>query len=203
MAWGTFTQSDWLTVDANFEFLVETSDPLVIALNPRETVSLKFNIDAAGTTDDLEIEVLQGHQISTGNTLDGATSTTDVELDTAADGFSTDDDMNGTYILFITSGSARGEGRLITDSVAADDGVNLSHAVTAGVAASDPYALYRFAPVRFTLDPQTTIDSDNQNNAEISVSAINGQYVAVVARATGATDAHRVRMSYQTDGVSI
>lgn len=202
MAWGTFTESDFLTVDANFEFLVASGQAVVLALNPRETATLAFNIDAAGTTDDLEIEILQGHRISNGNGLDGATAADDLELNTTADGFTTDDDMNGLYII-MTSGDEAGEGRLIVDSVAADDGVNLSHALSGTPSAAETYALYRFAPYRITLDPQTTIDSDNQNNASVSVTAVNGQYVAVVARATGATDAHRVRMSYQVDGVSV
>ncbi len=202
MAFGTRTDSDFLTVDANFEAFVEASDPLLITLNPRETVSITIHVDAAGVTDDLEIEILQGHQLSTGNTLDGATSTTDVELDTAADGFSTDDDMNGLYIAFITSGAGQGEVRLIVDSVAADDGVVLSHAMTLA-SAGDPYALYKLAPFRFIMDPQTTIDSDNQNNDSIAVDARNGRYVLISARADGATDAHRARVSYQVDGVSI
>ncbi len=202
MAWGTRTDSDILTVDAAFEAFVEASDPLLITLNPRETVSITFHVDAAGTTDDLEIEILQGHQLSTGNTLDGTTSTTDVELDTAADGFSTDDDMNGLYIAFITSGAARGQVRLITDSVASDDGVVLSHAITAASAA-DPYALYKLSPFRFVMDPQTTITSDAQNNDSITVDARNGRYILVSARADGGTDAHRVRVSYQVDGVSV
>lgn len=202
MAFGTRTDSDFLTVDANFEAFVESSDPLLITLNPRETVSITLHVDAAGTADDLEIEILQGHQLSTGNTLDGATSTTDVELDTVADGFSTDDDMNGLYIAFITSGAGRGEIRLIVDSVASDDGVVLSHVMTLA-SAGDPYALYKLAPFRFIMDPQTTVDSDNQNNDSITVDARNGQFVLISARADGATDAHRVRVSYQVDGVSV
>ncbi len=203
MAFGTRTNSDILTVDADFEAFVESSDPLVIVLNPRETASITFHVDAAGTADDLEIEILQGHRLSTGNTLDGLTTTSDFELDTAADGFSTDDDMNGLYIAFITSGSSRGVVRLIVDSVASDDGVVPTHAVITTTAAGDPYALYKLAPFRFIMDPQTTTDSDNQNNDNITVDARNGQYVLIVARADGVTDAHRVRVSYQVDGVSV
>ncbi len=203
MAWGTRTDSDILTVDADFEAFVESSDPLLITLNPRETASITFHVDASDTTDDLEIEILQGHQLSTGNTLDGLTTTSDFELDTAADGFSTDDDMNGLYIAFITSGSSRGLVRLIVDSVASDDGVVPTHAVTTTTAAGDPYALYKLAPFRFIMDPQTTTDSDNQNNDSITVDARNGQYVLISARADGATSTHRVRVSYQVDGVSV
>ena len=203
MAWGTRTDSDILTVDADFEAFVEASDPLLITLNPREIVSITFHVDASDTTDDLEIEILQGHQLSTGNTLDGLTTTSDFELDTAADGFSTDDDMNGLYIAFITSGSSRGVVRLIIDSVASDDGVVPTHAVITTTAAGDPYALYKMSAFRFIMDPQTTTSSDAQNNDSITVDARNGQYVLIVARADGATSTHRVRVSYQVDGVSV
>lgn len=204
MAWGAMTESAFLTLDAAFEFLEASGGgtAIVLALNPGETATLNFNADAAGTTDDIEIEVLQGHLLSTGNGLDGATSASDLELDTAADAIATDDDLNGTYII-MTSGGEAGEGRLIIDSVAADDGVNLSHALSGTPSAAETYDRYRFAPYRFTMDPQTTISSDAQNNAGITVDAANGQYVAVVARATGATDAHRIQMSYQVDGASI
>ncbi len=70
MAWGTITESAYLTLDANFEFFTDGTDAIVLALNPRETASITFNVDAAGTTDDLEIEILQGHILSTGNGLD-------------------------------------------------------------------------------------------------------------------------------------
>ena len=203
MAWGTRTDSDILTVDADFEAFVEASDPLLITLNPREIVSITFHVDASDTTDDLEIEILQGHQLSTGNTLDGLTTTSDFELDTAADGFSTDDDMNGLYIAFITSGSSRGVVRLIIDSVASDDGVVPTHAVITTTAAGDPYALYKMSAFRFIMDPQTTTSSDAQNNDSITADARNGRYILIVARADGATSTHRVRVSYQVDGVSV
>ncbi len=202
MAFGTRTDSIFITCDAAFEFFESAAGTaIVLTLNPRETVSILFNVDAAGTTDDLEIEILQGHRISTGNALDGATGAADIELDTAADGFSTDDDLNGFYII-MTSGDEAGEGRLIIDSVASDDGVVLSHDLSGTPSATETYDLYRFAPYRFVMDPQTTISSNNQNNDSITVNAINGEFVAIVARADGATDAHRVQLSYQVDGVS-
>jgi len=203
MAFGTFTESIFLTVDANFEFMESVAGTaIVLTLNPRETVSILFNVDAAGTADDLEIEILQGHRISTGNGLDGATGAADIELDTAADGFSTDDDMNGLYII-MTSGDESGEGRLIIDSVASDDGVVLSHDLSGTPSATETYDLYRFSPFRFTMDPQTTISSNAQNNDSITMNAVNGQFVAIVARADGATDAHRIQLSHQVDGVSV
>lgn len=203
MAWSDLTESAFLTVDANYEFFTDGTDAIVGELNPGELVILTFNVDAAGTSDDLDILPVQGQLISTGNTLDGVTSTTDVELDTAADGFSNDDDMNGLWIVF-TSGACQGEGRLIVDSVAADDGVNLSHALSTSPSAGDSYDLYRFVPVvPFVMDPQTTITTDAQNNDGTTLSYGAGRYWACLTRATGSTDAHRVKMGYETSGVSI
>lgn len=205
MAWGTLLQSAFLTVDANYEFLEDGTDAIVLALNPREGGSVVFHYDAAGTTDDLEIQVLQGHRISTGNGLDGATAADDLELDTAADGFTTDDDMNGTYII-MTSGGEQGEGRQISDSVAADDGVNLTHALSGVPSAAETYDLYKFGyAVEMTLSPAalTSSDDDPLHSKPISFDARNGQYIAFRARASGATDAHRVRASYQVDGVAV
>lgn len=203
MAWGTFTESDFLTLDGNYEFFIASSDAIVLALNPGESVTFRFHVDDVGTTDDVTVQVLQGHRISNGNGLDGATSASDVELDTAADGFSSDDDMNGTYII-MTSGDERGEGRLITDSVAADDGVNLSHALSGTPSASETYALYAFfETIAFDIDVTSGAPSDSvPHNAGVAVSAFNGQYVAVRAK-SGSTDAHRIRLSYQVDGVSL
>lgn len=202
MAFSTPVESDFLTVDGDYEFFVASGQAVAIQLNPRETATLAFNFDAAGTTDDLEIEVLQGHRISTGNGLDGATGADDLELDSAADGFSTDDDMNGLFIV-MTSGGEAGEGKLIIDSVAADDGVNLENALSSAPSATETYDLYRLGAVyNFTLDSATQ-DDDNQHNARVTVDAADGEWVLVRARASGTTDAHRVQMSYQTDGVSI
>lgn len=202
MAFSTVTTSGFLTCDANYEFITDGTDAIAIQLTPRETVTFAFNFDAAGTTDDLDIQVLQGHQLSTGNGLDGATSSSDLELDTAADGFSTDDDMNGLFIV-MTSGGEQGEGKLITDSVAADDGVNLASALTGAPSATETYDLWRLAAVyEFQLDSATPTD-DIPHHARVTCDAADGEYVLVRARATGATDAHRVRFSYQTDNVSI
>ena len=66
MAFGSVTESDILTVDGDFEFFVASGQAIAIQLTPRETAALKFNVDGAGTTDDLEIEILQGHRISSG-----------------------------------------------------------------------------------------------------------------------------------------
>lgn len=203
MAWGLLKETGFLTVDAKFEFFLDLSastSAFLLDLNPRETATLVFRVDGAGTTDDIEIEVLQGHQISSGNTFDAVSAASNFQLDTAADGFGTDGDLDGAYIVFLQA-SAPGGGRLITSSSAADDSVEVSHSAPS-VAAGDAYALYNFSPFRFLIDPDASAASDNQNNDGITVHAANGRYVMVVGRATGTTDAHRIKMTVQADGVS-
>ena len=76
MAWGTLAESAWLACDADAEFFTDGTDAIVIALNPGESGTLTFNVDVAGTTDDLVIEVLQGHQIADSLALDAGGTTT-------------------------------------------------------------------------------------------------------------------------------
>ena len=203
MAFSTPLLTAFLAVGSNYDFVTVGPDAVALQLNPRETVTLAFNFDAAGTTDDLEIEVLQGHRVSDGNGLAGATGNDDLELN-AADGFSTDDDMNGVFIV-MTSGDEEGEGKLIDDSVASDNGVNLISALTGTPSATETYALYRLSAVyNFILSSAVPTD-DIQHNARVTLDAADGEWVLVRARNInpGGTDAHRVRFSHLRDGVSI
>lgn len=202
MAFSSVTLSDLLTLDADYEFLEASGAAIAIQLNPGESVSMAFSADAAGTTDDIEIEVLCGHRISTGNGLDGATSASDIELDTVADPIANDDDLNGTFIV-MTSGDEAGEGRLIVDSVAADDGVNLEHALSGTPSATETYDLYRLNAYKLGIPMVNAISDDAQHNAGAVVDWSMGEWVLVRARSSGATDAHRLRMSYQKDGISV
>ena len=202
MAWGTATESAFLALTQNYEFIEDaTPDAIVLTLNPRELVNLIFTCDHDGAgTDDIEIQILAGNQISTGNGLDGATSTSDVELDTAADGFSANGDMNGFYLV-MTSGGERGEGRLIIASVAADDGVNLSHALSGTPSATETYDLYRFDILQeLTVDLADPAEGAPNNTGTI----VTGyQYVAAIARMDGATNTPKLKMTYHQDGVSV
>lgn len=202
IAWGTWTQAEVLTVDANYEFLKDSAgtDAIVLAPGAFDYIDFFFRVDVAGTpTDDVEIQIVGGHRVSTGNGLDGATGAADLELDTAADGFSVDDDMNGRHII-MTSGGEQGEGRLITDSVAADDGVNLSHALSGTPSATETYDLYDFAVAMALTIATATAAEDEPNTAD---AMIRGKpYVAVKVRADGATDSHRVFMSYRLGTVT-
>ena len=200
MAWSSLTQTDFLTLDANYEFFVASSNAVVVTTTTGYTYTFTFNVDSAGTTDDVEVQILVGQRVSTGNGLDGATSASDVEIDTGAEGFSTDDELNGLFLI-MTNGDEQGEGRLITDSVAADDGVSLSHALSGTPSAGETYDLYRFSELTtLVIDASTTASDDVPRNAGVSVHSSMGQYIAIRARATGATDAHRIKAAYQDDG---
>ena len=201
MAFGTFTELAYVTVDADFEAFQESGVAAVIVLNPRETVSLRFAVDADGTTDDIIIQVLQGHRINNGKDLASATDASNVELD-ATDGIAIDDDEIGTYFA-MTSGGEAGELRLVTDSASSDDGIVLDHALSGTPSAAETYARYNLKPFLIKMDLSAAVDEDNTHNKGITVDAVNGQYVLVSVKATGVTDAHRIRMSYQVDGVSI
>lgn len=202
MAFGSVVESAFLTVGADYNFIKASGgNAAEIVLNPRETATLRFNIDTAGATDDLEIEVLQGHRTSSGNGLAGASAANNVQLN-ASDGFTTDGDMNGFFIT-MTSGGEQGEGKLITDSVASNNAVTLASALSGTPSASETYDLFRLAGVAWRRVDSAAGSDDNQHNAGVTVDAANGQYVLVRARATGSTDGHRVQMSHQVDGVNL
>ncbi len=200
-------RSTFLTLDGNFEFFKIAADTVAVALQLvfGESASFRFNVDAAGTTDNVEVAIMTGHRISSGNTFDAVGSTTSFDLDTAAgDTVGTDDDLNGTYIV-ITSGAAggageaEGEGRLITNSAATNDNITLDHAVTTGSDTGTTYDLYRLSEQKFIIDMSSAIGEDNPLNDGVTVNWMSGEFILVRAQATGATDAHRIQMSYQKD----
>lgn len=198
MTFGTPVVGAFLTVGAAYKFLTDGTDAIAIQLATFENATLQFNFDAAGTTDDLDIEILQGQLVSTGNGLDGATAANDLELDTAADGFSTDDDMNGLFLV-MTSGDEQGQGNLIIDSVASDDGVVLAAALSGTPSAAETYDLYRLRTIAVLRRDSAAPTNDIQHNAGITVYDADGEWVLARARATGSTDPHRVQMAYQVN----
>ncbi len=207
MAFGIVLESAFLTLTGDFEAFKLAADTtaVVITLNPGEKATIQFNIDSGGTTDDIDLAIWQGHLLDTGNALDGAASSTDVQLDTGADPIATDDDLNGTYIHFTSSGAAEeGEVRLITDSVATADRALLSHALSGTPSATETYDRYAFDHFAFTIDATTAIGNDNPMSRGITVYSANGEKVVIVARTQGTpTDTHRMKISYQVDGVSV
>ena len=151
--------SEFLTPGANFEFfrLLAGTTAITLQLVFGESASFRFNVDSAGTTDNVEIAVMTGHQISSGNTFDTVNSTTSFDLDTAAgDTVGIDDDLNGTYIVFTSgaaggAGEAEGQGRLISNSAATNDNITLDHAVTTGSDTGTTYDLYRLQEQTFII----------------------------------------------------
>ena len=198
-------ETGYLTLGNDYEALKLTGGALaMITLDPRETGVIIIHADAVGTpSDDIDIVVLQGIQLKTGDTLDaGAVGSAD--LDTVADAIAADDDLNGTY-LAITSGNEEGTLRLITDSANANDRVTPSHNWGTGPTAGDSYERYALGythEVKLDLGGSATPDSDDPHHIALPVDAVDGRYVFIMARRDGTTDAHRVRAAYQTDGVN-
>lgn len=199
MAFGTVTKASPLTLDGNFEFITDGTDAIAIQLAFGETVSFNFNVDAAGTTDNVEIEIIQGHRVATGLGLDGAASGTSLDLNTASDAIANDDDLNSTFLV-MTSGGERGEGRTITNSVATGDTVTLDHALSGTPSASETYDRYVANPVKLTIDMSAAVAENNMHSKRFVTSWSSGEWVLVRVRASGATDAHRINMTYQKDG---
>lgn len=206
MAWSSVLQSAVLTLDANYEFLkiAADTDALVLTMTPGLSGVLTLRTDVVGTpTDKVEIQVVAGPRISSGNTYDSVTDASNLELDSAAETwFTADNDANGLHLIQLDGGE-QGEGRLIIDSASADDGVVLSHALSGAPSAGEQYALYAFGIVHELAIDAATAAEDEPNTAHIPVNWQDGQYIAVKVRSSGATDAHRVRATYETDGGSI
>lgn len=194
--------SDGLTVDADYEaFQASSGTAAIIQLNSRELATIHFNLDAVGTTDNLEWTVLAGSRMATGGDYDAnGQSSTIVELETALHPMTTDDEFVGIY-LNQTNGGESGEFRLITDATASNDRVTLDHALSGTPSAGELYDLYRFSVWDSgIIVPLTTVTVDNPQNAGTSIQGPD--FFVVLARSAGGTDAHIVYMTYQKDGVS-
>lgn len=207
MAWAGTVISEDLAPDGNFEAFRTSGAAIFITLNPRELLSGVINTDWDGAgTDELEVQVLAGHQISSGNTLDdGTPTTTFLPLDTAAgapDAQANDDDLTGRYIV-MTQGGEIADVRLIVSSVASTDGVTLDHALSGTPThTTETYDLYSLAVIdQFIIDLADPAEDVNMA-AQISVTGF--PVVLVMARVTGTpTDTPTCRLTYDKDGVSI
>ncbi len=205
MAWAGTVISEDLAADGNFEAVTTSGAAIFSTLNPRELLSGTINVDWDGAgTDELEVQVLAGHQISSGNTPDAVNSTTTIELDTAAgapDAQTADDDLTGRYFVMTTGGEIA-EVRLIVSSQASDDEVTLDHALSGSPETSETYDLYSLAVVQqFLIDLANP--AEDVNMAE-PISVMGFPVVLVMARVTGTpTDSPTCRLTYDKDGVSI
>ncbi len=205
MAWGAFLSSETLTVDGDFEAyqVAGGGAAVVIQLGPLETAVLNFNIaSVVGEVDDLEIQILQGTRISSGNTYDAAGATTTVDIDTAAD-TQPDDYYIGMYHRPTTGGEIA-DVRLITDyDGTTNDRLTLDHAMVGSPSSGEGYEIFQMHGISFIITAETVpIDADPQN-AKITVNGQAGEFVIARAKRTGTTDAHKTVMTYQLNGVSV
>jgi hypothetical protein len=204
MAWAGKVISEDLAADGNFEAFTTSGAAIFITLNPRELLSSVINIDWDGAgTDEVEIQVLGGHQISSGNTPDVVTDASNISLDTAAgfpDAQTADDDLTGRYFVMTTGGEIA-EVRLITSSAASDDSIVLDHALSDAPETSETYDLYSLAVInQFLID--LADPAEDVNLAQAST-VMGYPVVLVMARVTGTpTDSPTVRLTYDKDGVS-
>ncbi len=204
MAWAGTVISEDLAVDQSFEAFTTSGAAIFITLNPRELLSLTINTDWDGAgTDELEIQVLGGHQISSGNTPDAVNTASTIELDTAAgapDAQTADDDLTGRYFVMTTGGEIA-EVRLIVSSQASDDEVTLDHALSGSPLTSETYDLYSLAVIsQFLID---LADPAEDVNMAAPLVVMGYPVVLVMARVTGATNSPTARLTYDKDGVSV
>ena len=204
MAWDGVVISEDLAADGNFEAFTVAGAALFITLNPREMLSGIINVDWDGAgTDDLEIQILAGHKISSGNTPDAVNTASTIELDTAAgapDAQTSDDDLTGRYFV-MTAGGEKAEVRLIISSQASDDEVTLDHALSGSPLTSETYDIYSLAVIdTFLIDLADPAEDVNMSEA---FSIVGYPVVLVMARVTGTpTDSPTCRLTYDKDGVS-
>lgn len=205
MTWAGTVISEDLAPLGNFEAFTTSGAAIFITLNPRELLSAVINTDWDGAgTDELEVQVLAGHQISSGNTPDAVNTASTIELDTVAgapDAQTADDDLTGRYFV-MTTGDETAEVRLIISSQASDDEVTLDHALTGSPETSETYDLYSLAVIdQFLID---LADPAEDVNMAQTISVMGYPVVLVMARVTGTpTNAPTCRLTYDKDGVSI
>ena len=199
MAWSHVT-SAVLTCDANFEAFDDATNAIVLTPNPRELVNFTFSIASeVGETDDLEIQILGGQRITTGNALDAVTSATVMDLDTAAD-TQADDYYMGMYFL-MTSGGEVKDVREIVDYTNSNDRTTLVRALSGTPSATETYDIFNLSVAsQFIITAETTLTEDLPQKGGVLV--VGYPFLIARARATGGTNAHLALMSYSMDGVS-
>ncbi len=201
MARSSVVESELLTCDANFEAFADATKAIIISPSPRELVSFTFSIASeVGEVDDLEIQILAGQLITTGNGLDAVTSATVMDLDTAADSEANDYYM-GMYFNMTTGGELK-DVREIADYTNSDDRITLARALSGTPSAAETYDIYHMSVMsQFIIIAEIDLTEDLPQNARIDV--LGPAKLIARARSTGGTDAHIALMSYQLDGVSV
>ncbi len=203
MAWSTFTSSELLTCDANFEAFHDGTDAIVLTLTPRELLDLNFTIASeVGEADDLEIQVLGGNRVVDGSAV--VANTTDTLIGIAVADTEADDYYMGMYLNMTTGGETK-DIREIADydktGGTAEDQCTLVRALTGTPSVAETCSIYHMRPIsQFIIVAETTLTEDLPQNSGVTVMGF--PYIIVRARATGGTDAHIALMTYAKDGVS-
>ena len=201
MAWSTFTSSELLTCDANFEAFHDGTTAIVLSLNPRELLDLNFTIASeVGEVDDLEIQILGGNRVVNDSVSQTITSTTVFEIADADDEAA--DYYIGMYALF-TSGGEIKDVREISDMTtsAGTPTLTVVRALSGTPTATETVDIFHMRPIsQFTITAETVLTEDLPQNSGIPVMGF--PFIIVRARSTGGTDAHIALMTYTKDGVS-
>lgn len=196
MAWDTFVSSEILTCDANFEAFDDGTNAIVISLDPRKWLDMNFTIASeVGEADDLEIQILGGNRVvnNTPNGLDAVTSSTVMDLETAADS-EADDYYMGMYFLMTEGGEIK-EVREISDYTNTNDRITLARALSAAPAVGENYDIFHMRAIaQFTITAETALTEDLPQNSGLLV--VNFPFVIARARSTGGADAHKALMTY-------
>jgi len=191
------TVSAELTVNNTLDFLLDSAGNVMVAtLTPREILNVIFQVTvwAGIPTDNVICEVLTGMKMNSGTTQAGG-STTTAKLAAGAGG--ANDVFNGDFIVF-TSGSQKGKAGIITDFVYSTLIATFTPAMGAAPDAMT-YDIYKLSSRQFTI-PAAARGLEDIGQSGIQI--LGPQYALFRASASAATDAHKVRVAYQGDGVS-
>lgn len=201
MAWASPVTSASLTVDADWEaFQLTGGGEALISLNPRELVTIHINLDAVGTTDNFDWRILGGTKVGAQGDWDAVTDASNLDLETTVHNMTTDDEFAGLYVV-PANGGEDGEWRLITASTETDDGITVDHAFTGIPTAAELYDIYRMGILQEgIIVPLTTPTVANPQHMTTTV--LGYEFVVVLGKRTGSTDAHLAYMTSQKDGVS-
>lgn len=200
MAWGTKVTSAKLTCTADWEaFQLTGGGEAIIQLNPYELATIHINLDAVGTTDNFVYRILGGSKEGAQGDWDAVADASNLDLETTVHPMTTDDEFVGLYIV-AANGGEDGEWRLITASTATDDGITVDHAFSGIPSAAELYDIYRMGTIQEgTIVPLTSPTVANPQNVTLVVTGY--EYIVVLGKRDGATDAQIAYMTSQKNGV--
>jgi hypothetical protein len=162
-------------------------------------VTIHINLDAVGTTDNFDWRILGGTKEGAQGDWDAVTDASNLDLETAVHPMSTNDEFAGLYVV-PANGGEDGEWRLILASTSADDGITVDHALTGAPDAGELYDIYRMGIIQEgIIVPLTTPTVANPQNMITTI--LGYEFVVVLGKRTGTTDAQIAYMTSQKDGV--